>query len=123
MVDSDGEGYGAIEQISPAIDVRRWRRAMIEDNIARKRIMYWSHDKKPDDFVTDIPAEKKQKAIAVLSSGEPVKFWMGWANCKMCWTRLGTNCVGNDTHMWPEMAEHYVSAHNVWVPELDEIIR
>jgi hypothetical protein len=48
---------------------------------------------------------------------------MGWASCRICGAQLGSMDLTRFGFVWPEKAEHYVVAHDVWTPECSEILR
>lgn len=90
-----------------------------------REIMFWSESSPPSKFagrLRDVPPGDALLAISVLRAGRPVQAYLGWADCRICGATLGTQDMGALGFVWPEKAEHYVEAHEVWTPELGELV-
>ena len=88
-----------------------------------ERILFWSDDKKPSTYAGSlIPADKKAQAIEVLGAGRQIAAYRGMAQCRICGEWLGSCDLTGHGFMWPEKAEHYIEAHNVWLPEIDALL-
>lgn len=71
----------------------------------------------PRDHVhADIPAVDRKALALALTNGKVGISYMGWADCRICGTRLGTSDLYGWGFIWPAKAEHYVLHHNVWTP-------
>jgi len=89
-----------------------------------RRILFWGmlRGERPQDFVrTDISAERRSALAAVLSAGTIAIAYLGFANCRICHSRLGTCDLGAFGFVWPQQAEHYILAHQVWTPDCDRL--
>lgn len=86
--------------------------------------MFWTPLKVPGRFSDSlIPANKKALAIKLLREGEPVNYYLGSAQCRICKERLGCADLSGFGFLWPEKAEHYIEKHSVWLPEIDELVQ
>lgn len=87
------------------------------------RALYWERvpGRRPQDFVDpSVPAWARAAVAFVLSHGadaHPGIQAMGWADCRLCGARLGSRDLTRFGFVWPEKADHYVTAHDVWTPE------
>jgi hypothetical protein len=48
---------------------------------------------------------------------------MGWASCRICGANLGSRDLTAFGFVWPEKAEHYIVAHDVWTPECTQLFQ
>lgn len=90
-----------------------------------REILYWSDDVQPQAFAgraTSAASGDVLLAISVLRSGAPLRAWAGWADCRICGKALGSRDMGALGFVWPERAEHYLEEHEVWTPDLDELV-
>jgi hypothetical protein len=85
----------------------------------------------PKDHIrTDVPwadREELARALQLRSTMNPIggdilMGYMGWADCRICGARLGTQDLFGHGFVWPEKADHYVLVHKVWTPECDEML-
>ena len=92
-------------------------------------MLYWgdSVGERPHDHVRrDVPAVDRRSVAFVLESGRdahPATQAMGWATCRICGAQLGSGDRTAFGFVWPEKAQHYVLAHDVWTPECAELLR
>jgi hypothetical protein len=78
---------------------------------------------RPQDRIdTTIPRERREAVAKILAAGNIGMAYMGFAECRICGVRLGTRDFYGHGFVWPEKAEHYVLEHDVWVPELNDLI-
>jgi hypothetical protein len=90
---------------------------------AHRKIMYWSNAYTPSTYSNAlIPYSKKMRAIEVLKAGVIAERYMGYARCRICDVRLGALDLTSHGFVWPQRAEHYIEAHNVWTPDLDDLL-
>lgn len=90
-----------------------------------KKILYWSDEKNPNNFVGKAKNEDPRKVgvvISELKQGVILEQYLGFAECRICPTRrlLSGACLTGYGYRWPARAEHYIIDHGVWLPELDE---
>lgn len=91
-------------------------------------MLYWGSDpgERPNDHIRQAVPDVSRRAVAfVLEHGKdahPEIQAAGWANCRLCGAALGSRDLTAFGYVWPEKAEHYVSAHGVWTPECDAIL-
>lgn len=77
----------------------------------------------PMEFVrTDVPDLDRAALAKVLAAGKEGIGYMGYAECRICATRLGTRDLYGFGFMWPEKAEHYITEHSVWTPGCDKLL-
>ena len=94
------------------------------------KIFYWYDDYDPGNFAGMVQrmqqsnkashrmaADQAATVVAHLQQGREHRAYKGWANCRICGAKLGTRDMTNVLCVWPEGAEHYISAHGVWTPE------
>ena len=86
------------------------------------KILYWSNNYKPQDFINN-PHPNAYKIVKFLKSFDIRKCYKGSAYCRICGDRLGSSCFIKNGLQWPSKAEHYITEHNLWIPEFDEIIK
>lgn len=100
----------------------------ISDNrryAGKHMLMFWSHTRRPQDYAnktTFVAPGDVLTAIAVMRSGEVLERWMGWAECRICGETLGTKDMTAFDFVWPEKAEHYIEAHGVWAPGVEQLV-
>jgi hypothetical protein len=93
------------------------------------RMMYWSDalGERPHDHVRrDVPDAHRRAVAFILKHGKdahPETQAMGWASCRICGVNLGSRDMTAFGFVWPEKAEHYVTAHGVWTPECSAILQ
>jgi len=88
-----------------------------------KPMMFWSRELRPENCVDEtIPKSCRDRAVAILTEGEVVSQMRGFAGCRICGERLGTADMQALGFVYPQKAEHYILEHNVWVPELKEML-
>lgn len=86
-------------------------------------MLYWgrSAGERPQDHVRgDIPSGQRRAVVFILQNGRdahPSMQAMGWANCRICGADLGSRDLTAFGFVWPEKAEHYLLAHDVWTPD------
>jgi hypothetical protein len=88
----------------------------------RRRILFWGFltGERPRDFVrTNISADRRHALATVLSQGQILESYLGWANCRICHSHLGSCDLGRFGFVWPQKAEHYIITHQVWTPDCD----
>lgn len=91
--------------------------------------MYWGDQvgKRPQDFVHQgAPTWQRDALVFILQNGldaHPGIQAKGWANCRLCGAQLGSMDLTRFGFVWPEKAEHYVVAHDVWTPECSELLK
>lgn len=56
------------------------------------------------------------------TGGDVLESYFGFAICRICGMRLGARDFFGYGFVWPEGADHYILAHNVWTPECDEML-
>lgn len=77
----------------------------------------------PKDHVrTDIHRSAREELARALHDGDVLMSYLGWADCRMCKEQLGTRDFFGHGFVWPEKAEHYILAHDVWTPECNEML-
>lgn len=85
--------------------------------------MYWGAadgDRPQDSVDLNVPAWRRQALVFILKNGvdaHPDIRAKGWASCRICGAMLGSMDLTRFGFVWPEKAEHYVLAHDVWTPE------
>ena len=84
-------------------------------------IMYWTKKFNPKKMQGQvIPSYLKVRAIQRMKDGERVlPSYKGLAQCRICGRILGATDMRDDLFMWPQLAEHYIEAHDVWFPMLE----
>jgi len=73
-----------------------------------------------------VPAWCRDALAFILKNGvdaHPGIQAMGWANCRICDVQLGSMDLTRFGFAWPEKADHYVVAHDVWTPECSDLLR
>jgi len=93
-----------------------------------QRIMFWSEDHKPKDFIGALTKENisradQNKVLLALQNGKSLARYRGSARCRICEQRLGSSDLGNDVFVWPSGCEHYIISHDVWTPGLDKLLK
>ena len=85
----------------------------------------------PKDHVRrDVPRADRETLARALqlrspanpTGGDVLMGYMGWADCRICGDRLGTRDFFRYGFVWPERADHYVLAHDVWTKECAELL-
>ena len=85
----------------------------------------------PKDHIrTDVSRTDREALACALQirspenpeGGDVLMGYMGWADCRICGVQLGTQDLGRFGFVWPEGCEHYILAHDVWVPGLDFLL-
>ena len=87
-------------------------------------IGYWRSDLEPwwpdvHEFVdTGWDARERSMVAAYLQSAVPTPLeYLGYSDCRFCGDENG-NCEQTDgTYLWPEGLAHYVTEHNVRLPD------
>jgi len=93
------------------------------------RMLYWGDvpGERPHDHIRhDVPDVHRRSVAFVLEHGKdvhPEMQAMGWANCRICGANLGSRDMAAFGFVWPEKAEHYLLAHNVWTPECSQLLQ
>jgi hypothetical protein len=93
-----------------------------------QHIMFWAAVENPllphpqDCVRADIPHDRRALAAKILGEGRRGAQYKGHAICRLCGIMLGSSDFGGYGFTWPEKAEHYVLAHAVWIPGLDQLI-
>jgi hypothetical protein len=88
---------------------------------ATRAILYWSDLYRPHDFVGR-PNPRAAEAVDLLRKPSYKMGWMGYAHCRICKESLGTHDFSAHGFVWPEKAEHYILAHGLWIPDLDDLL-
>lgn len=94
-----------------------------------RRMLYWGDTPgtRPHDYVrNDVPELARRQLALILQNGadaHPGIGLRGWANCRICGAQLGSGNLTAFGHVWPEKADHYVLAHDVWTPECSQLLR
>lgn len=94
-----------------------------------RRMLYWgqSAGDRPQDHVRDdVPAVQRRSVAFILQNGRdahPSVGTMGWASCRICGANLGSRDLTAFGFVWPEKAEHYIVAHDVWTPECTQLFQ
>lgn len=86
------------------------------------RIGFWNDGIQDEDYIwpQELVGEKHTDTAEIcsyLSKGVKVIAWMGYSGCRICGERLGSYCLSDGVYVWPQKFEHYVSEHNVHLPE------
>jgi len=77
----------------------------------------------PKDHVrNDVPRSDREELARALQSGDVLMSYLGWADCRICGARLGTQDLFGHGFVWPQKAEHYVLVHGVWTRECDDLL-
>ena len=72
----------------------------------------------PHDFVDrDWPHERRDLVVAHLVRGRTLEQYRGLSQCRFCDLHLGSKELTDGTYCWPEGLAHYLSAHDVRLPE------
>lgn len=96
--------------------------------MSKREVFFWSddvHDGRPipsEHVLPRITRENREKLAKILSAGEVRVRFRGMANCRICGVELGSATLGGHGFVWPQLAEHYVIAHNVWPPGADDLL-
>jgi hypothetical protein len=61
---------------------------------------------------------ERDKIANYLSRGVPCNFFLGFASCRLCDERLGTRDPTDGEWVWPERLEHYITVHDVTLPDV-----
>lgn len=91
-----------------------------------REIMFWSEEYPPENYAGSaqvVRPEHKEFVVDLLKAGNSLAAWMGYADCRICGERLGTQDLGLLGLKWPEKAEHYVLEHDVWTPGLTALFK
>ena len=92
-------------------------------------MLYWGRaaGARPHDHVRhDIPAVSRRQVALILQHGRdahPSTQAMGWADCRICGTALGSGDRTAFGFVWPEKAEHYVLVHDVWTEDCTRLLQ
>lgn len=86
------------------------------------RIGFWNNGVEYEDYIwpQELVGEKHPNSAEIcsyLSRGVKAAAWMGYSYCRICGKTLGSHCLTDGFYIWPEKLEHYVSEHNVRLPE------
>lgn len=85
-------------------------------------IGYWHNDHhvnlpKPEDFINNNWNELERRAtVKYLKHGNPILFWRGWSECKICGANNGSTCLSDGVYVWPEGFAHYIEEHGIKPP-------
>jgi len=96
------------------------------DNIDGKLtpMLYWSTAAPPEMYVRiDVSDDRRSVLARMLKRGRVSARYRGYASCQICQQRLGSADKVTHGMTYPQGAEHYVTAHGVWTPECDELLR
>ncbi len=90
-------------------------------------IGYWQSDREPGlphpkNFIKDqISAEDRKLLVEYLDRGKVLMQCLGYSFCRFnCGTpdyEMGTANLTDGKYVWPEKLSHYISKHDVWLPE------
>ncbi len=90
----------------------------------KTRLLFWSAKSPPQRYIRpEVPPADRTALIDALRGGRKVAYFMGWARCRICAKPLGTADMLVCEMVYPERADHYLSEHDVWTPECDELLR
>lgn len=72
----------------------------------------------PKDFI-DINWDAKEKEAVITFLNNPVKTqgYRGRSNCRICGCLNGSKDFMDEKYVWPEGLVHYITDHNVKVPQ------
>jgi hypothetical protein len=79
------------------------------------------HDVSPTDRL-ELSRALQIRSVTNPTGGEVLMGYMGYAECRICGKRLGTRDFYGNGFVWPELAEHYIIAHQVWTPGCSELL-
>lgn len=114
----------AASRLTDAEIVKRLRTGDFRVFNEAPRLLYWSASEPPHRFVReDVPAADRAAVISALASGQPLLFMMGYAQCRICNTTLGSCDMLTHGMIYPQRAEHYLLEHGVWTSGCDELLR
>src|SRR5262245_55519195 len=91
-------------------------------------LMYWGDaaGERPQDFVDpSVPSWRRDAIVFILQNGvdaHPGIQAKGSAICRICGAQLGSMDLMRFGFVWPEKADHYVVAHDVWTPECSALL-
>lgn len=88
---------------------------------ATREILFWSKTYRPHDFINR-PNPRADIAVQILRNPKNKMGYMGFALCRICDAHLGSHDFAAHGFVWPQGAEHYIIAHQLWIPELDDLI-
>ncbi|MEK6833230.1 MAG: hypothetical protein AABY32_04230 [Nanoarchaeota archaeon] len=71
----------------------------------------------PQELISENKIENMEQIVHYLLNGNKAVGYMGFSGCRICNKHLGSYDYTDGTWMWPEKLEHYVSEHNVILPE------
>lgn len=92
-------------------------------------MLYWERTvgQRPQDFIDPhVPTWARDAVVFMLKNGvdaHPGIQAMGWADCRICGANLGSRDLTRFGFVWPEKAEHYLTAHDVWTPECSAVLQ
>jgi hypothetical protein len=92
-------------------------------NSGMKAIGYWFNDHhpnfpKPEKYVDQSWDQSERENVAkYLDSGKKFVTWRGCSTCRMCGKRNGSQCLTDNTYIWPEGFSHYIREHGVKPPD------
>lgn len=91
-------------------------------------IGYWFSKEEPElptpqNFVdTSISSTERIQVVNYLKNGKRLHEWMGYSHCrfgcKLPVHEIGNACLTDGTYIWPEGLPHYITEHEVWLPEV-----
>jgi len=73
-------------------------------------------------FAMVLPQAKIDAAVKALKGGQLLEAEALYATCPLCQYRLGCRDHSDRGLIWLDGSEHYVLAHGLWVPELDQLL-
>ena len=95
------------------------------DILEFKKIGYWSGENKANnrypevkDFVISRAYEDQSTIAKYLKSGTRISIISpGTSTCRICGMPNGNSDLGDGKYIWPEGLEHYITEHNVRLPQ------
>lgn len=52
-----------------------------------------------------------------VALGIPMRYWMGYSQCRFCGKNNGVSDRSDGVYIWPEGLTHYVTEHDVRLPD------
>ena len=94
------------------------------------KIGFWWDDNEEDrqypkveQFIdNNLSAEEKKKIVVYLKKGRCVNQYLGFSGCRICGKRNGNSEFTDGRFLYPEGLIHYITEHNVRIPELEKYI-
>ena len=87
---------------------------------------YWYSVYQPDlphpTVNPQIDPTLRLRAVSWLNNGKLLNSYRGFSTCRICGCVNGSIELGRDGYVYPEGLVHYITDHNVWLPEFDQIL-